>query len=135
MLGFAEHPWCHPAALRAAGMTALRAACSSRHPENAFGDDVALDLVRACVDWAREREQVAVEPRADFSGGGRLGEQLPALLEDPQRGLVHAQIELGPEDLVQARLGADLRTAEQPRHGAIGLERVGLALAPPAAPA
>src|SRR6266516_700019 len=27
MLGFAEHPWCHPAALRAAGMTALRDAC------------------------------------------------------------------------------------------------------------
>src|SRR6059036_2016155 len=27
MLGFAEHPWCHPAALRAAGMTALRETC------------------------------------------------------------------------------------------------------------
>src|SRR5882672_1070472 len=28
MLGFAEHPWCHPAALRAAGMTALRETCA-----------------------------------------------------------------------------------------------------------
>src|SRR6266404_7898065 len=27
MLGFAEHPWCHPAALQAAGMTALREPC------------------------------------------------------------------------------------------------------------
>ena len=35
-------------------------------------DDVALDLVRAGVDRAREREHVALEPGADVPGVGRL---------------------------------------------------------------
>jgi hypothetical protein len=29
MLGFAEHPWCHPAALRAARMTGRREICDA----------------------------------------------------------------------------------------------------------
>ncbi len=63
---------------------------------------------------------------------GASGSSSAAVAEDAQRGLVHAHVELGPEDLVEARLDADLAAAEQPRHGAVGVERVGLGVHPAA---
>ena len=68
----------------------------------------------------------------DALRGRRTGQQLGAGAEQAQGGLVHAQVELGPEDLVEARLGADLAAGEQPRDGLIGVERVGLGVLPAA---
>ena len=65
-----------------------------RQAEQALGDDVALDLVGPGVDRAGQREEEAAAPRAVELG--RRAEQV-------QRGLVQPDVELRPEQLVQAR--------------------------------
>ena len=72
-----------------------------RQAEHALGDHVALDLVRARVDRARERELVALHP-------GRVVavEQLGVRAEQVERELVQSHVELRPEHLHHARLRA-----------------------------
>src|SRR5439155_2069441 len=50
MLGFAEHPWRHPAALRAVGMTALRETCGLPPYDRGM-----LDTVRPIAEAIRAR--------------------------------------------------------------------------------
>ena len=80
----------------------------------------------AAPRWCRrrsgpKREQVAVGPRPA---------QLRGRAEQVERGLVHRDVELGPEDLVHRAGVPDLATVDQPRDGAPGVEPVGLRAQP-----
>src|SRR5262249_52416148 len=79
-------------------------ASRTRQPEQALGDDVPLDLVGPRVDGTREREDEAVEPPIDGRSGGQ---QLRARAEQTHGSPMQAQIELGPEDLVEARFATN----------------------------
>src|SRR3954454_18269667 len=69
-----------------------------RQAQHALGDDVALDLVRARVDGAGQGEDVPLGP---------VGvSQLAVPAQEIEGGLGDADVVLGPEDLVQAGLGA-----------------------------
>src|SRR5262245_59222537 len=66
--------------------------------QQAFGGDVALDLVGAGVDRTRQRELVALRPRSFELGLGT---------EEVERELVQVDVELAPPDLVDGRLGPE----------------------------
>src|SRR6266404_133277 len=91
MLGFAEHPWCHPAALRAAGMTALR--------ETPFWSSLAFGSLR-------ETCQKLAGARGPDTLGRRAG---PVLAADRRRMCARAR------DPGRARLAAGLCAARDPR--------------------
>src|ERR1700722_2946810 len=97
------------------------ASLSPRQPEHPLGDDVALDLVRAGVDRAGEGELEALHP-----GAVDLGVRA----EEAEGDLVHSHVHLRPEDLVQARLGADRLSVGEPRRGLEGVEAVALGVDP-----
>src|ERR1700752_1699588 len=87
-----------------------------RQPQQTLGGDVALHLVGTGVNRAAESEQQPVGP-----GAGQLG----VGAADVQRGLVHGDVEVGPEHLGHRGLGAQLAAARQPGHGAEGVQSVG----------
>src|SRR5437588_632200 len=64
-----------------------RLARSSRQPEHPLGGDVALDLVRARVDRARQCELVALLPR-------RI--EVEIRTDEVERDLVELDVELAP---------------------------------------
>src|SRR5574337_1784329 len=93
-----------------------------RQAEHALGDDVALALVAAGVDRTGLREQESLQPVVHLG----VVDQLGARAQDVHGGLVHVQVELGPENLVGTGLGANARALLQPAHGVIRGQRVGL---------
>src|SRR5690606_19368572 len=87
----------------------MSASSGFRQTEHALGNDVALDLVGARVDRAGLGEQEAFQPVAVIHCLRCVAVQLTERAKDTHGGLVHLQVELGPDDLVDAGLGPDLR--------------------------
>ena len=94
--------------------------------QHALGDDVALDLVAAGVDGAGLGEQETLQPLVGLGVAGQLG----ARPQDAHGGLVDQDVQLGPDDLVGAGLGADLRALVQARHRVVRGQGVGLGALP-----
>jgi RNA polymerase sigma-70 factor, ECF subfamily len=81
MLGFAEHPWCHPAALRAAVMTALREACIRSGRSRVVGA-----LATSFHFTGRAARESAVSQGSDAAAAGAARadrELLDSLAHDP----------------------------------------------------
>ena len=94
---------------------------SSREPQDALGGDVALDLVGAGVDRARQRELPALAPRPLELGLGS---------EEVEGDLVELDVELAPPELREAGLGAWLGAAGQLGDGGQRLLLVGVGADP-----
>src|SRR4029453_10365022 len=92
---------------------------SPRQAEHALSDDVALDLVGAGIDRPGQREVVAVEPLRAVDRVGRIAHQLALGPQQTQGSRMDLYIELAPEDLHQARFGAHLTAAHEPRGGVV----------------
>src|SRR5213594_249253 len=98
MLGFAEHPWCHPAALRAAGMTALRETCArARAPAFARLRLVAHPMVFARLRLAARNLRGRLSSASYLAGPSR---SLIARARAP----AFARLRLAAHPMVFARL-------------------------------
>ena len=80
----------------------------------------AIEKLAGVGDW-RAADQAQAELVID---------ELGTRPENAHRSLVHLQVELGPENLVGARLGADPMTLRHAAHGVIAREVVGLSIHP-----